>query len=150
MKSIILLAVLGAFSAFAFAGYLQPAPVEIVMNPDGSGMASGDMVSARFADDDVTNIGCGTRTYNYGSPGYPANWTFCQARDANGVQAFCSVQDSDLMKGIASIGDYSFIVFSWNADGECIHMGASTQSMYMPDFRDQGSPSAGAPGRSGR
>lgn len=147
MKSIMLLAILGLFSGLAFAGYLQPAPIQITMNPDGSGMASGDMVSARFANDDQSNIGCGTRTYASGSV---SNYAFCQVRDSNGVQAMCTVFDSELMKGIASIGDYSFIVFSWNADGECVQMGASTQSMYMPDFRDQGSPSAGAPGRSGR
>lgn len=143
MKSIVLLAILGAFSAVAFAGYIQPAPVQIMMNPDGSGTASGDMVSARFADNDGVIIGCGIRTYTSGAP---SSYAFCQATDDTGVRVMCTIFDSDLKNGLDSIGDYSFIIFSWNADGECTHMGSSTQSMYMPDFRDQG-PSAGAPGR---
>ena len=57
-------AILLVFSMSAFAGYQQPAPVTVDIDPnDGSFTASGDMLSARTAKNDVESIGCGVRKF---------------------------------------------------------------------------------------
>jgi hypothetical protein len=35
--------------------------------------------------------------------------------------------------GFDALSDYSFITFSWIADGTCRAIGFSTQSFYIPD-----------------
>lgn len=123
---------LAAFSTLAIAGYTQPAPVSVTLNPDGSGHATGDMVSARYSDNDIENIGCGTRIYDDGAGG---SWYygFCQARDASGVQSFCATERADLLDIMKATSDYSFITYTWNSAGECTHIGFSTQSFYIPE-----------------
>ena len=32
------------------------------------------------------------------------------------------------------MSDTSFVIFTWNADGECTFVGYSTQSFYLPDM----------------
>ncbi|MGB0513427.1 MAG: hypothetical protein ACPGJE_01150, partial [Wenzhouxiangellaceae bacterium] len=58
MKKSILSVALVLAGATAYAGFVQPAVVDVDLD---NRFASGDMVSARFADDDVSFIGCGTR-----------------------------------------------------------------------------------------
>jgi hypothetical protein len=109
-------------------------------------MALGDMVTARFSDNDIEVIGCGTRMWTTGTPTF--RWGFCQVRDAANVNQLCFTENPDLLDMMKSTADYSFITFAWDADGECTHVGFSTQSFYIPDFRDQGSsPGSHAPGR---
>lgn len=145
MQRIILLATLVLVSTSVFAGLTQPAPVQVTLNPDGSGSAIGDMVTARFSDNDFEFIGCGVRKVSDGAGGH-FQFAFCQAEDAENERAFCNTTDVGLIEGYRSVADFSFITFSWNAAGECVSLGTSTQSFYIPDFRDKG-PGAGAPGR---
>ena len=134
---------LATFSALAIAGYTQPAPVTVTVNADGSGTANGDMVTARYSDNEIENIGCGVRAIDDGAGGV-WNYGFCQVRDASGVQGFCATERSDLLDVMKATSDFSFIIFSWNAAGECTYIGFSTQSFYLPEQP------AGNPGRGGR
>jgi len=132
-KHWISLATLMLFSSLAVAGYVQPALVTVTVNPDGSGIASGDMVSARFAADAVSVMGCGTRTIDDGAGG-TFHFGFCQATDSTGVQGFCSTTRADLLEAMHATGDFSFVIFAWDVNGECTRIGTSTQSFYIPDF----------------
>jgi hypothetical protein len=120
-------------STVAIAGYVQPAPVTVTLNGDGSGTAFGDMVSARFAPDAVSVMGCGTRRFDNGL-GATSYFGFCQATDATGVQGFCSTTNPDLLDQMKATGDFSFVIFAWDVNGECTRIGFSTQSFYIPDF----------------
>jgi hypothetical protein len=124
---------LALVSTLASAGFLQPAPVIITPNGDGSGFAQGDMVTARFAPDTISLIGCGTRTVDDGAGG-TFHFGFCQATDAAGVQGFCSTDRADLLEAMHATADFSFITFAWDVDGFCTRIGTSTQSFYIPDF----------------
>jgi len=139
---IIAVVVLSLLSSFAVAGYVQPQSVTVTLNGDGSGSAIGDMVTARFSDNDVEVIGCGTRAYDDGAGGI-YRWGFCQATDALEQQVICNTENPDLLDIMASTSDYSFITFSWDAGGICNHIGFSTQSFYIPEH-------AGTPGRGRR
>ncbi len=121
------------FSAVAAAGFLQPAPVVVTLNDDGSGQAFGDMVTARFAADDVTFIGCGTRARDDGAGG-TFRFGFCQAGDAAGVQFTCFTESPLLLDQMHATGDFSFITFAWDTNGVCTNVGFSTQSFYIPEF----------------
>jgi opacity protein-like surface antigen len=131
-KNILVIAAAALFSAVAAAGYLQPAPVMVTLQADGSGAAHGDMATARFSDNDVELIGCGVRAFDDGVGG-SFNWGFCQAVDETEVRGFCSTMRSDLLDLMKSTADYSFVTFAWNADGECTQIGFSTQSFYIPE-----------------
>ena len=122
---------LAFFSSIAFAGLLQPAAVEVTLNDDGSGMAQGDMVSARFAKNNVEFIGCGIRSFDDGAGG-AFDFGFCQAADSSDVHGFCSTDNSDLLDAMKSTADFSFVTFNWDADGTCTRIGFSTQSFYIP------------------
>jgi hypothetical protein len=131
MKARHLLVALGPFlvAPLALAGYVQPAPV--VVDLEG-GIATGDMVSARFAGNDVELIGCGVRVFRLES-GDLFEVGFCQASDANGVEAFCSTEDPGLLNVMKATGDLSFVVFAWDAELQCTRIGFSTQSFYIPN-----------------
>jgi len=118
-------------SSIAMAGRIQPAPVMVVVNADGSGQANGDMATARNSANDVEYIGCGVRKRDLGAGGVIANG-FCQASDAAGVTAYCWTQTADLLDVIENVSDYSFVTFGWNAEGQCQTIGISTQSFYIP------------------
>ncbi|MBW3567249.1 MAG: hypothetical protein KY410_04695, partial [Proteobacteria bacterium] len=68
-------------SALAIAGNTQPAPIAVTLNADGSGNAIGDMVTARYSDNEIEFIGCGIRIYDDGAGG-SFQWGFCQAADS--------------------------------------------------------------------
>lgn len=118
-------------SSIALAGRVQPAPVVVVVNPDGSGQANGNMATARFSANDVEYIGCGVRKFDNGAGGAIASG-FCQASDAAGVTSYCSTQNAELLDVIENVSDYSFVTFAWNVDGICRTIGISTQSFYIP------------------
>lgn len=115
-------------STAAIAGFKQPAPVDVDLV---NRFAQGDMVSAQQAKDDVTYIGCGIRKIDTGAG--IVSTGFCQARDADEEQFTCFTQDPELLEATASTGDFSFITFAWNEDGECTRIGLSTQSFYLTD-----------------
>ncbi|HEY0659887.1 MAG TPA: hypothetical protein VGD21_00975 [Lysobacter sp.] len=114
------------------AGLVQPAVVEVTTNADGSGNAFGNMVTARFADNDVEFIGCGIRFFDDGAGG-TFELGFCQAANSADEAGFCQTTRPDLLEAMKATGDYSFITFAWNPDGECRAIGFSTQSFYIPD-----------------
>ncbi len=96
--------------------------------------AQGDLAAARFSDNDVELIGCGTRTFSDGADQFL--FGFCQATDAAGVNSVCITEDPVLIEAIQAISSYAFIAFSWDDAANCIRVGSSTQSLYVPDFRD--------------
>ena len=122
-------------SGIVLAGYTQPAAVQVLVNPDGSGFAEGDMVTARFADNDLDFIGCGVRTFADGAGVFESG--FCQARMADGspdgVSGFCNVFNPELLDTMKATSDFSYVTFSWNEFGECTRIGFSTQSFYIPE-----------------
>ena len=59
---------------------------------------------------------------------------FCQAgltQDAT-QQVSCFSDNPVMLEAIKSISDYSYIVFKWDASGNCTTVGNSTQSFYAP------------------
>ena len=136
MKYLLSMLALVFSSSMVLAGFVQPAPVDIIINDDGSGAAQGDMVTVRFSENDVETIGCGFRSFDDGL-GNAFEFGFCQATlddgSAEGLGVFCSTMNSNLLDAMKAGNDYSFITFGWNADGECIRIGYSTQSFYIPE-----------------
>ena len=130
IKQVAMAATLVFLSSWALAGLVQPAPILIILNPDLSGSAQGDMVTARFSDNDVEFIGCGIRTIT--GPGGVFQFGFCQATDADEQAVFCSTQNVDLLDAMKATADYSFLTFAFDADGACTRVGFSTQSIYLP------------------
>lgn len=111
-----------------FAGNTQPAPLVIDL---ANQIASGDQVTVRYSRNDVELIGCGARVFDDGAGGV-IKFGFCQARDADGVSAFCNTTNPGLVDTILGISDFSWLSFSWNDAGQCIRIGVSTQSFYLP------------------
>ena len=141
MRDIKLLAVLlAAFlpASVAYAGASTPFPV-LVLPVDGSGFvsANGDMLTARNDPNVNVYIGCGVRHFNFPG-GTPFVFGFCQAVDAQGNVAFCNTDDPFLLDAIRSSSSFSFVTFSYdNATGLCARIGFSTQSFYLPDFKNK-------------
>jgi len=121
-----------------FAGYLQPAVVDVDLD---NNFVGGDMVSARYADNETEFIGCGVRNFDDGLGGI-FETGFCQAEDAEGDRAACFTSSPHLLDAIKAISDFSYITYSYNVnvdvDGnesfECTRIGNSTQSFYLPEF----------------
>lgn len=124
-------AALALSSSIAIAGAVKTVPVTVTVNADGSGSASGNMASARASANDVEYVGCGVRKYVNGAGGVDARG-FCQASDAAGVTAYCFTDNGDLLDTFENVADYSFVAFSYNAEGQCTYIGVSTQSFYIP------------------
>lgn len=131
IKHVISIGALILGSSVALAGKVQPAPVLVTLNDDGSGSASGDMVSARFSDNEVEAMGCGIRRFDDGA-GNSYEYAFCQATAADAVRGVCFTESPTLIKAVADVSDYSYISFAWNVEGDCIAIGSSTQSFYIP------------------
>ena len=117
-------------TSMALGGYVQPAPVQVTLNADGSGQAFGDMVTARFAANDVEFIGCGVRSFSDGAGGV-VHFGFCQGADSAGVKGFCSTFDPAILDVMKAITDKSFVIFEWDASGICTRIGFSAQSFYL-------------------
>ena len=134
IKLVLISAILAIFSSIVVAGLVQP---QVVLIDEANMFAQGDMWTARTADNDNEFIGCGTRVLDDG--GGPFLFGFCQAEDANEVQIVCFTVNSDLLDAMKSTSDFAFITFSWKDDGgggfECIRIGFSTQSFYLPNFK---------------
>lgn len=125
------LAVLVLGSSAAMAGLANEFPVDVTLNPDGSGTAAGSMTTARFSKNNVEYIGCGLRRNDDGAGGVFL-FAFCQASTADEIVGFCETDNPALIASIGDQDDFSFIVFAWNAAGECRSIGNSTQSFYIP------------------
>jgi hypothetical protein len=131
MNQLISVAVLLLGSSAAIAGLVQPSPVSVTLFSTGGGRASGDMATARFSKDLVAFLGCGVRRI-YSIDGSFGVFGFCEARTSSGVSGSCFSEDPALIESLASISDYSFITFTWDATGTCTSIGNSTQSVYIP------------------
>jgi len=122
-------------SSNVYAGLAQPAEVTVDLVNQ---FAQGDMRTARFSDSEYTMIGCGIRKIAI-SPTETISIGFCQANSGETEEgAFtCFTQNTDLLAGIDSISDYSFITFSWDENDECTRIGNSTQSFYLPNIKEK-------------
>ena len=132
MNKILTVTTLMLLTGFAYAGLVQPSPVDVdLVNMT----AIGDQFTARTAADDISFIGCGTRNFDDGA-GNSFRFGFCQAGDADGDSITCFTQNDSLLDEMRAQSDYSWITFSWQDDGsggfECIRVGFSTQSFYLP------------------
>lgn len=127
----------GAFAvvlgASAYAGFAQPAPVDVDLT---NGLAQGDQITARLDPDPDVFIGCGSRTILTGAG--VVRTGFCQAQDDAAEAVTCFTQDADLIDAIKATSDFAFITFSFIDDGaggfECRRVGTSTQSFYLFDY----------------
>ena len=128
---IAVVAVAGAVTSLAFAGFESSVPVSVTFNPDGSGAATGNMLTARYSDNDIEYIGCGIRVFEV-EDGSTFSFGFCQAGDADANEAFCSTQNVELLSAMHATADYSFVTFAFDAEGACNRIGFSTQSVYVP------------------
>lgn len=135
IRNLFILLALLLLSVTVYAGFTQPAPVTIEYYEGGGGIASGDMNSARYSENDFEFIGCGIRAFDDNAGGV-YDWGFCQASLEEEVTVICFVIDNpELMEGINILSDSSYISFSWDDDGAgnltCNRVGASTQSFYL-------------------
>jgi hypothetical protein len=131
VKKLLLTGALVLVSGMATAGLVNSVPVTVTLNADGSGLANGNMTTARFSANTVEYIGCGTRRMDNGAGGATA-YGFCQATSADSINGFCSTGNVELLEAMQSISAYSYISFSWDADGVCRSIHTSTQSFYIP------------------
>lgn len=134
-KYLIAAVVLTMIGGVAVAGLTQPQPVDVDLD---NMFAQGDQYTARTTTDDTQFIGCGSRTFDDGM-GNSFVFGFCQAEDADGDTVTCFTQNPVLIEAMRSTSDFAFITFSWIDDGqdgaECIRVGHSTQSFYLPNFK---------------
>lgn len=130
IRKILIAMVILLFSPLVFGGVATDFPVEVDLD---NKFAAGNMVSARFSDNDVELIGCGVRYFDDGAGGTFA-FGFCQATNAAEESLFCSTTNLDLVAAIRSIADFSFISFSSDDIDECTRIGNSTQSFYIPEI----------------
>ena len=130
-RHILISAILALFSSIAVAGLVSP--VEVVID-DNNKFAHGDMWTARTADNNVEAIGCGIKLEDVGAGGV-STFGFCQAVDADDVYVGCITFNEELVEAIKSISDFSYILFSWDENGECTRIDISTQSVYLPKFK---------------
>ncbi len=119
------------FSNVALAGLAAPLPVQIDFD---ARTAIGDMYTARTSENAFEYIGCGVR---YGAAG--PIFGFCQAGlgEAAEQQFTCITTEPAIIEAIHAISAFSFIIFAWDVDGNCTRIGNSTQSFYLPLFKDK-------------
>lgn len=127
IKSLLGAGVLGLVSAAAFAGAGFNIPVQVTINPDGSGTGSGDMLAARTSANDVEGIGCGLRTFKTG-----LDYGWCQAADAEGNYVACFIWKANLKEVIMGLAPNTYVRFDFDEDGECTRIDFSTQSLFLP------------------
>jgi hypothetical protein len=127
----VIAAIAALYAAQGMAGAASDVPVVVDLVERS---AQGAQTSARFADNEIELIGCGARVTSDGvNPVF--KFGFCQATDADGDNIVCSTFDPELVAAIGSISNYGFISFSWNENNECLSVRNSTQSFYIPDFK---------------
>jgi hypothetical protein len=127
-KQVVLGVGLAMVGGIAAGGTYTPAPVVIDFDTQ---LATGDMYTARLADDPDTYIGCGLR-----APAPGVMFGFCQAQVGPAPEGYvsCFTEDPVQVAAIGAMDDLSWISFRWDADGNCSSVGNSTQSFYLPEF----------------
>ena len=129
IKYLLPTAALTLLAGVALGGFSNTGSVEIDLD---NRLAFGNQLGAKVSDNDIELIGCGIRVFDDGvNPLF--SFGFCQAVDSEDVGAFCSTERSDLLDAMKASSDYAFIVFRWDENDECVNVGFSTQSFYLPD-----------------
>jgi hypothetical protein len=105
--------------ASAYAGLHTMIPVTI---NDPAMLAQGDVSFAHNTPDAIQYIFCD-------SQGTSAN---CQARNLAGLVRTCSTANPAHLAVIHSIGTDSFVVFRWNAAGQCTAVSVRNGSLTVP------------------
>ena len=136
LRYVLSIAVLSLIASVVYAGTALVSDVDVNLDDR---RATGQMVAARYSDNDVEFIGCGTRNFDDGAGGV-TSFAFCQARDIEGDQFACLTTNVGLIDSVEAINDFSFIDFRWNEDGDCTAMGFSTQSFLLPEGLDRNDP----------
>ena len=118
-------------SSFAYAGAFKIAPVTIFDNGE-TGNAGGNLIAARFSDNEYERIGCAVASGDNGP------YAYCEASldadDDGGV--YCITYDASMINAIASINTLSYVYFEWKFDGVnknlCTHVTVATRSIHIP------------------
>jgi len=118
-------------SSVAFAGMFKIDPVTIFDYGD-TGRAGGNLIAARFSDNDYERIGCAVGNGDDGA------YAYCEASlvadDDGGV--YCITYDPSMIDTIASIDTLSYVYFEWKYDGVganlCTHVTVATRSIHIP------------------
>jgi hypothetical protein len=131
MKRVAAVGMLVLGASAALAGQVELEPVTVTREADFSGVASGAMGQARFSENNVEAIGCRINHFDNGMGGLSI-FGFCHANTAQSVGVVCISQDPKLLEAIAAFNDYSFVIFTWDAQQTCRSIGSSTRSVYIP------------------
>jgi hypothetical protein len=131
MKQTLSIGALLLGSSLAMAGRVDPLPVMITLNADGSGLARGNLGTARFSNNDVERIGCHVSHFDNNQGGTDVV-AFCVAVTADGVSGLCSTRNRALVASIASINDFSELTFTWDANTRCTLISSLTDSSRIP------------------
>ncbi|NVJ51154.1 MAG: hypothetical protein HWE13_00055 [Gammaproteobacteria bacterium] len=132
----LLIATLAAATMYAQAGLVTESPVVIDME---NRVASGNMKSARYSENEFEMIGCGTRTYASLPDGTPSfSFGFCQAQLEDQGNVICFFYDKpEMLQQVQALASNSFVTFRWDENGDCTFIGNSTQSFYLPENKKE-------------
>ena len=134
IKYLLPTAALTLLAGVAFGGFSNTGSVEIDLD---NRLAFGNQLGAKVSDNDIELIGCGIRVFDDGvNP--PFSFGFCQAVDSEGVGASCTTTNGNLLDAMKATSAFAFIVFNWDENDECTHIGFSTQSFYIPNTTTKG------------
>jgi hypothetical protein len=128
-KNLISIVVLSSFlTPTIWAGATSEMPVEIDLVER---TAQGNMLDARFSDNEFERIGCGLSSTVH-ADGEITQQGWCQASLTKGENTICFTEHWALLDQIKAVDDYSFIKFRWDKLGDCTFIHVSTQSQYIP------------------
>lgn len=122
MKKIVTLVILIAISNLAIAGVQNTPQVTIYST---TMEARGSMVGAHISADSTQQIYCTTEKWDSG-----LSHTWCGATDSANNSVVCSTWDSRLVDATLALSDESFILFRWDAIGNCTHIRVENGSRY--------------------
>jgi hypothetical protein len=114
----------GAVAVKAVAGNTYQA--NVVVNTATS-TASGTAYAARTAANTNERIDCSVNSYSSGS-----SWASCIAVNSVGTFKQCTSSFAGIVAAAQSIGDYSYIYFTWDASGNCTSLFVNTGSRFLP------------------
>ena len=112
--------------ALGLAGFKQGQSVVIVDNSDGSGFANADMASAHNSTDTFQYIGC---TVAGSASGASAS---CISRALDGRSRSCFTTNANMIQAAANIDSDGYLIFNWNASGQCTSISAANGSYLQP------------------
>lgn len=135
IKSLVI-AIIASASMLTSAGQVLEGPVTI---DSENRIATGNMKTARFSDNEFAYIGCGTRTYASLPDGTPSfAFGFCQAQVEEETPVICFFYDKpELLQQVQALADNSYVLFRWDENGDCNYIGSSTQSFYIAANKDE-------------